>query len=231
MAKADLRKHAIKLRLQGHTYGQIKQELNLQKSTLSDWLKNLPLSTENLELLSQNKSLSVRLRVEKYRKTMQDKQVERYKKVFSAQYERLIPLSKKELFIAGLFLYWGEGSKQKGRVIISNTNPQLILFAKYWMVNSLDVPLEKLQIRLHLYSDMNPEKEISFWSKLLDIPKTQFKTPYIKRSTRSELSYKGYGHGTCNIMCFDTTLSEKIAMSIKAIAEFSGAKSDLFWYN
>lgn len=230
MAKAALREQAIKLRLQGYTYGQIKQELGLQKSTLSDWLRNLPLTKDSIELLAKSKLHSKNVRIERYRQTMQKKQQERYKKVFSEQTKLLTPLSKRELLIAGLFLYWGEGSKQKGRVIISNTSPQVIQFAKHWMINSLDVPVEKLQVRLQLYSDMDIKERIAFWSDLLDIPKSQFKIS-VKKSTRADLSYKSYGHGTCNLMCFDTTLSERIAMSIKAIAELSGAKSDLFWYN
>lgn len=230
MAKPALRQKAIALRLQGYTYSQIKQKLHLQKSTLSDWLRNLPLTIGQLELLGKNKLNSKNVRIEKYRQTVQNRQIARYKKVFSEQSKLLLPLSKKELLIAGLFLYWGEGSKQKGSANISNTSPQVMQFSKYWMVNALDVPVKKLRIRLHLYSDMDLEKHIGFWSNLLDIPRDQFKIS-IKNSTRAGLSYKSYGHGTCNLMCFDTTLSEKIAMSIKAIAEFCGAKSDLYWYN
>lgn len=230
MAKVALRERAIKLRLLGYTYGQIKQELDVQKSTLSDWLRNLPLTSKQLELLAKNKLNSQNVRIERYRQTVQNKQLERYKKIFSEQRRALLPLSKKELLIAGLLLYWGEGSKQKGRVVISNTSPQVMQFAKYWMINAVDVSRKELQVRLYLYSDMNVQHEIKFWSELLDIPHDQFKIS-IKKSTRTDLSYKSYGHGTCNLMCFDTIISERIAMSIKAIAEYYGSKSDLFWYN
>ena len=231
MAKTALREQAIKLRLQGYTYSQIKQQLGLQKSTLSNWLKNTPLSPEQFELLSKNRSLSKDIRIENYRKTMINKRLEIYKNVFKKQSKKLLPLSKKELLVAGLFLYWGEGEKLHGRVGISNTNPLVIQFAKYWFTKILGVPKSKLAIRLHLYEDMDIDLSTEFWSQLLKISKDQFKTPYIKKSKRSGISYKSYGYGTCNLMCHKVALSEKIAMSIKAIAESCGAKSNLFWYN
>lgn len=231
MANKVLHAEAIRLRLQGYTYGQIKRELNLAKSTLSDWLRNLPLSEEQLGLLSKNRNISRDIRIEKFRQTALNKRISRLNKIFIRQERKLLPLSRKELFIAGVFLYWGEGSKDRGRVAISNTDPRVIKFAIYWMNKILKVPRRKMNILLHLYSDMNTQEETDFWSQILGIPKEQFKPPYIKKTTRQGLAYKSFGHGTCNLICFDMNLSEKIAMSIKAVAEYYGAKSDLFWYN
>lgn len=231
MANRILREKAINLRLKGYTYGQIKRELNLAKSTLSDWLKNLPLSEETLKILAKNREISRDIRIERFRQTYRNKWISRLSRILENQQKELLPLTERELFLAGVFLYWGEGSKHRGWVSISNTDPRAILFALYWMTKILKIPKNKITIRLHLYTDMNIEKEISFWSGILDLPKEQFKPPYIKKTTREGLSYKSFGHGTCNLICFDTHLSEKIAMSIKAVAEYYGAKSDLFWYN
>ncbi|MDO8570012.1 MAG: hypothetical protein Q7R97_00310 [Candidatus Daviesbacteria bacterium] len=231
MSKILLREQAIKLRQQGQTYGQIKRALSAPKSTLSDWLRNLPLTDEQEKLLCKNKSLSRDLGREKFIKTFQKKKLTRLTKVFEDQKTWLLPLSEKELFVAGLFLYWGEGSKQHGQVSVSNTDPKVLMFAIYWMMNALEVPKERIKIGLHLYKDMDIEKEIDFWSRTLVIPKTQFNKPYIKKTNREDLTYKGYGHGTCNLRCGTVVLSEKIAMSIKAISNCYGLKNDLFWYN
>jgi hypothetical protein len=67
---------------------------------------------------------------------------------------------------------------------VSNTNPQVILFVKYWMVNILKLPKEKLRVALHLYKDMNVGEEIEYWSNKLDISANQFRKPYIKSSNR-----------------------------------------------
>lgn len=233
MAHKALRAEVIKLRLQGYTYGQIKRELKLDlaKSTLSDWLKNLPLSKEQLSLLSKNRDNSRDIRIEKFRQTARNKKILRLTNIFNEQKKKLLPISERELLIAGLFLYWGEGSKYRGRVAISNTDPKVIQFALYWMDKSLKIPKTKMRILLHLYSDMNIQKETDFWAKMLNIPVEQFSKPYIKNTTRRGLTYKSFGHGTCNLVCCDSALAEKIAMSIKALAEYCGAKNEVFWYN
>src|SRR3990170_3829771 len=113
MAHKFLRAEAIKLRLQGYTYGQIKRELNLAKSTLSDWLKNLPLSEEQLSLLIKNRNNSRDIRIERFQQTARNKRLLRLTNIFNEQKKGLLPLSERELLIAGLFLYWGEGNKQR----------------------------------------------------------------------------------------------------------------------
>ena len=231
MSKILLREQVIKLRLQGQTYGQIRKQLDVSKSTLSDWLSKLPLTEEQLKVLSQNKKRSLELGREKVREVFRNKRLNRLKQTLDNQMKDLLPLSDKELFLTGVFLYWGEGAKKHGSVTISNTDPRVVIFALYWMTESLKIPKEKIKINLHLYKDMNVEEAINFWSTILDIPRDQFRKPYIKKTNREGLTYKSYGHGTCRLYAGSVELSEKIAMSIKAISDYYGVKNDLFWYN
>ncbi len=231
MSKILLREQVIKLRLQGQTYGQIRKQLDVSKSTLSDWLSKLPLTEEQLKVLSQNKKRSLELGREKVREVFRNKRLNRLKQTLDNQMKDLLPLSDKELFLTGVFLYWGEGAKKHGSVTISNTDPRVVIFALYWMTESLKIPKEKIKINLHLYRDMNVEEAINFWSTILDIPRDQFRKPYIKKTNREGLTYKSYGHGTCRLYAGSVELSEKIAMSIKAISDYYGVKNDLFWYN
>src|ERR1700730_2355292 len=154
MAKMSLREQAVRLRLEGCTYSQIKRDLGVQKSTLSGWLKNLELNSEQLDKMSENINISNEFRIERYRQTRKNQKLVRLKRVLEEQF-KLVPLSEKELFLAGLFLYWGEGSKQHGSIFISNTNPQVLKFALGWMTESLKIPKEKLKAQIHLYKDMD----------------------------------------------------------------------------
>lgn len=167
--RALVQKHldAITLRLQGKSYSQIKRALNVSKSSLSLWLKKYPLSEQRLrELRDFNEQ-----RIERFRNTMRAKRETRLKEVYDRERRNLLPLRKKELYIAGLFLYWGEGAKTTPYVTsLSNTNPKIIKFFLFWLTSILHVPKEKISIRLHLYKDMNRLKEIHFWSKLVDPP-------------------------------------------------------------
>ena len=231
MSKIILREKVIKLRLQGYTYGQIKRTLGVSKSTLSDWLRNLPLNKEQMESLSKNKERAKELGREKFREIFRNKRLNRLKQFLDEQSKKLLPLSDKELFLAGVFLYWGEGAKGHGLISISNTDPRVVRFAQYWMTKSLSIPKNMIKVNLHLYKDMDIEQTIHFWSNILDIPKNQFRKPYIKKTSREGLTYKSFGHGTCRLYAGNTAMSEKVAMSIKAISDYYGIKNDLFWYN
>ena len=188
------------------------------KSTLSNWLRNYPLSKERIRSLQ---ALSEK-RIENFRKTMLRKREMRLSEVYNKEKKKLLPLSKRELFLAGLFLYWGEGTKaNKGELVISNTDPKVITFSLHWFIKILKVPKKKIKILVHLYKDMNIEKELQFWSELTKIPLSQFRKPYIKKTYSKSVTYKGaFGHGTCNIRIADTRLLEKVLMTIKAMGDY-----------
>lgn len=217
MARFKDKEKAIKLRLQGKSYSQIKKIIGVSKSTLSYWLTDYPLSEKRIRELRGNSPI----RIERYRATRLRQKNERLSKVYREEKKRLLPLSKRDLFIAGLFLYWGEGTKTtESQLSVSNTNPAVIKFFIEWLVNSLEVPLKKIKIYLHLYSNMNIDKEIGFWMKELSLPKKQFRKPYIKKSDSRMINYKTkFGHGTCNAIVGNARLTEKILGGLKVIED------------
>jgi transposase-like protein len=231
MAKNLLHEQAIQLRLKGFSYGQIKRELGIEKSTLSNWLSKYQLTPDQLLLLKENNARTRDLAAEKFRETFRIRRINKLREVLRDQESKLLPLTERELLIAGLFLYWGEGSKHRGVVSISNSDPKIIKFALYWLTEVLKIPKGKIKARLHAYQDMNVAEELEFWSEILDLPTSQFKPTYMKVTNRSGLTYKSFGHGTCNIYFSSVLISDQIAMSIKAISDRYGAKTDLFWYN
>lgn len=221
MARFDDHQQALELRKQGKSYSQIKRELNISKSTLSVWLRKFPLSKQQIDKLRGKNEV----RIEKYRQTMQIKREKRLHMYYLEEKCRLLPLTEKELLVAGLFLYWGEGGKTLRNVVsINNTDPSVLKFALYWIRIALKIPKEKIQVYLHLYNDMDVEKEIYFWSNELNIPKQFFAKPYIKKSKRADLTQKGFGHGTCGIRVNNTVIKERILMAMQVMADYYGGK-------
>ncbi|RJQ38385.1 helix-turn-helix domain-containing protein [Candidatus Microgenomates bacterium] len=219
------RQEVIKLRKQGRTYSEIKKELSISKSTLSDWLSGLYLTDKQIRSVQKRTQKNKELAVEKYRITMQLKRETRLQKIYEIQKKFSLPLSERELKIAGLFLYWGEGKKSlKSSVSVSNTDPQILLFVLYWLTKIMKVPKLKIKVYLHLYDDMNIQEELNYWSQLLKISLSQFNNPYIKKSKREDIDQKGFGHGTCSLIVNDVRLKEKIIMAIKAMGEYYGGK-------
>lgn len=220
MAHLILRRKAIELRKLGKSYGDIRKEIGVSKSTLSDWLKKYPLTIEQLELLKKNQDH----RIEKFRQTMQHKREIKLQKYYGEQKDFLLPLSKKELLIAGIFLYWGEGSKTRNsQLAVANTDPNLIQFVLLWMTKGLGISKDKIQVLVHLYQDMDIEESLEYWSIRLQLPRSQFAKPYIKKSNRLSIDYRGYGHGTCNLRVYNIEVKERILMAINAVGDYSAA--------
>jgi len=198
------------------SYSQIRSIIKVSKSTLSLWLKNYPLSKERIKEL---RAFSEQ-RIERFRETVRQKREKRLTETYQTQKQLILPLSNRELFIAGLLLYWGEGTKcRRDGLSISNNDPSVIRFFIYWLKKSLAIPKKKIRILLHLYNDMNINNELNYWSKILRIPLRQFNRSYIKKTPSTRINHKGgFGHGTCNVRINSVPLAEKIFMSLKVIS-------------
>jgi hypothetical protein len=215
MARPDDKNKAIKLRLKGYSYSQIKNTLGISKSTLSGWLAPYPLSEERLIELKDDPK-----RVERYRNTMAQKRADRLDLVYKKVEKDIGKLTDREIFITGLFLYWGEGFKADNcTTSISNTDPKVIKFFLKWLY-LMGIDKKDIFFKLQLYSDMNVENEISFWLEQLGLPKSCLRGCRIKESRLIDLTYKnGFGHGTCNLGVYNRDTKEYITTSLRYIKD------------
>lgn len=216
MARRQDKEKAINMRKGGMSYSQIKEVLGVSKGTLSGWLAPYPLSQERIREL---RDFNPR-RIENYRNTMQKKREERFKRFYEVAKREIVKLSKRELFIFGLALYWGEGGKTKPfELSMSNTDPTVLKYFIKWL-EFLGAAPKKVKVRLQLYKDMNDANEVNYWSKQLLIPGKNFRKSYIKTSKQSDLSYKQrHHHGTCNIYYCDVNMAVRVFASMKYLED------------
>ncbi len=176
------------------------------------------MSEERIRKLRDNSPI----RIEHYINTMRAKREARFASAYSEISKVLKKFSKREIIIAGFFLYWAEGNKTRNASFgLTNTDPNMLKFYIRWM-ELLGVKKSQMKVHLHLYSDMNIEKQKKFWSDTLSIPLSQFRKPYIKNTCSSSITYKnGFGQGTCSVLVEGARLSEKILMGVKYVQENS----------
>ncbi len=210
MALRKLKEKVLQLRQQGMSYSQIKAVVKVNKSTLSLWLRDLPLSDNRIKELRDFSAI----RIEKCRNTKAEKKQSRLDAVYKKVSSDVGKLSNREIFLCGLFLYWGEGSKtNRYSVEITNTDPAMIKFVLLWF-KTIGVYKESLIVHLKIYKDMNRLKILEYWSKLLNINKNQFRF-HIKKSNQSDITYKGgFGRGTCSIVYWDRDKGEYITQCL-----------------
>lgn len=216
------REKAIRMRIEKQLgYGEIAKELKVPKSTLSYWLKDLPLSEERiLELRRTNWSKGEASR-ERFRDTMRKKKEAKAIEIFKLYQKRLSKLPREAFFVAGLALYMGEGDKRNpARVGLVNTDPNLINFFVTWLVSFFNIPREKIKVHLNLYQNMNISQEEIFWRKTIKFPSKQFYKSSIRKFHKSSFSYKDASrHGTCGIYFNSVEKKTELMMAMKALVE------------
>ncbi|MBI2637211.1 MAG: hypothetical protein HYW81_03405, partial [Parcubacteria group bacterium] len=87
------------------------------------------------------------------------------------------------LYGLGIGIYWGEGNKANHNTIrVGNSDPALLKAFIYFLIKFFGIKKEDLRFHLHLFTDIDIQEAISFWSKTLGIQKEQFYKPMVSVS-------------------------------------------------
>ena len=218
----EFKEKAIKLRIEENlSYGAILKQIPVAKSTLSEWLRHFPLSEEKIRELRRIGWASGEASRERFRQTMRQKREKRIKVVYDRCVIKISKVAKDSLFVAGLMLYLGEGSKTSPhKIALANTDPRIIKFFVRWLNDFMRIPKNKLKCQLHLYSTMDIEKESNFWKNELALESTQFYKPYISKIKRGSFTYgESFRHGTCTVYYGSVEKKEELMASIRAFMD------------
>ena len=138
---------AIKLRREGLSMGEIAERVGVAKSSISLWVGKIELTAV------QRKQLSLKSRskdsIEKRRASRLANESTKRQLVIDAARREITPLSKKELWLSGIMLYWAEGGKTQRMVRFSNSDPEMIKIMMAFFRRVCGVPEEKFRGHIH----------------------------------------------------------------------------------
>lgn len=206
--KFEQKVQAIKLRKAGKSYAEIRKKINVSKATLSLWLRDIKLTSE------QEKRIYIELRQKNaYRmaKSNQRKRIEGTEKILKEAKQESAILFKNPLFLAGLMLYWAEGDKSETqeRVKFTNSDPKMIKIIMRWFREICQVPKSKFRVCVYIHS-LHSRKDIEkYWSEIAGIPLSQFHKTQIKQTSLKQRRNVLY-EGTCAITVSNKNLFRKI---------------------
>jgi len=212
---------AREFRKEGKSIREITRLLNVAKSSVSVWVRDIKLTKEQeLNLIERNNGNSGPYIGSSANK---EKNLEIRKKY---QEEGKIEARKKEwLFVAGCMLYWGEGSKRRNTVGLANSDPYLLkLFLKF-LYNYFDVKKEEISVFLQYHVDDGQTNEYyeNFWLKELNLTKENLCKSNIDHRPRTSV-HKGKGrkclYGCCTVFVYRTDIVQKIYGGIQEIGGF-----------
>lgn len=120
-----MKNKAIELRTNGKSIREISNLLGVSKSSVSIWCKNIELTDFQKKELDKRNPTSKNYVGEKSSNLISEKA--KSKRIEYQKNGSKLAVGF-NLFLAGCMLYWGEGSKNKNCVKITNYDPEMLKF-------------------------------------------------------------------------------------------------------
>jgi len=179
-AKDDLREQAIALRLEGKSYREIREQVPVSKSTLSLWLSDVVLAEEQKDRLQALKLLGQT----KAARTIQARRLTRQRATMDAAQAQIPEIAESELFVAGVALYWAEGSKAKPwrpgeQVDLINSDPDVIRLFLRWL-ELLEIGLDRLIFTISIHESADVAAAERYWRSVVG-EEARLRKPILKR--------------------------------------------------
>lgn len=202
MAKFALRIKAREMRSRGESVKVIAKTLGVTKSTASRWVRDIILTVDQLEKLMNRKITGGELGRARGAFMQKKRRLDMMEQNEKEGIEKLKNLTESELFVAGIALYWGEGSKKKREFYICNSDPKIIQFILIWLEKFFGIGTDRLKAVVGINEIHREREEIvkKFWSEQTGIPLDQFRKTSFKKAKVHKV-YANYNehYGTLSV--------------------------------
>lgn len=217
--KSKKKIEARALRTSGFSIKEISNKLNVAKSSVSIWVRDIKLDFGKKKILSLKGSTNIV--VEKRRATRLNNENKKRNLIIEAAKMEVGKISKKELWLLGVALYCAEGGKtQRSLVRFTNSDPEMIKIMMEFFRRICLVPEKKFRCYIHTYSHLNAVSSEKYWSEITGVKQGQFFKTYCVRSKAGKHKRDNLPNGTLDIYVCDTNLFLRINGWTKGI--FSG---------
>ena len=168
---------AIALRKKGKTYSEILKEVLVAKSTLSELFRDVKLSKPEFQRLTVKKLAAAKRGGEaKHRQ-----RIIRVQMIRDQALKDIEHISKRELWLIGIVLYWAEGTKEKdfhpgSSITFNNSDPRMIRVFVRWLLESCKITKDRIkcEIYIHENSKNSIDDARRYWSRVSELPIDKF---------------------------------------------------------
>jgi len=150
------------------------------------------------------------------RKTLQEQnRILFSKKAPSFKFKNNLSIQERELLVAAIMLYYGEGAKTGNIVDLANSDEEVIKLFLRFLRKICRIKDSKLRFYLYCFSNQNSNDLIKYWSSQLKVEKTQFTKPYVRPAVSR--GKRSISHGVIHIRYGDKKLLELILSLCKKL--------------
>ena len=193
--KKSIYNQAVELRKQGWSYGVIIDRLGVSKSTLSNWLSRLP--------YTPNATVKQRIKEgpEKSATRRHQKKLDSVTLIHKQAVSELGEMNERDLWMLGIGLYLGEGTKKFEEVRFVNTDPKIIHLMVLWLKKICGVPKQNIQLRIHGYPDTDFNESRKYWQSITGLTQSAFVREQIDvRKNKKITKWKTSPYGTLHVI-------------------------------
>ncbi len=203
MADIKSREKAQKMRRQGKSINEITNRLNKPKSTVAYWCRDVALTKEQKIKLNNKRKRAGKLAFIKNAEEKSLKHRKLLKKNHTIGVNKVEKLSKRDLDMLCVGLYWGEGYKTgNGEFGFTNSDASMIKLYLRWLYEVHNVSEDRIILRISINEShkYRINDVLEFWSNITKIPKRQFtKTSLIKSKSKKIYSNHNNHMGTLRV--------------------------------
>lgn len=193
-SKVFEKEKSIILRKKGFSYRDILKEIPVSKSSLSAWLKDLPLTTAEKHYLKNRRDSNISLGRVRAASAIHSNRVEREKKIFQEAKQEFLKYKKDHFFQLGIALYWAEGAHRSEIFSFTNSDHEMVSVMLAWMYKYYGLNKGDINARLYIHKPYAHENCEFFWSKMTGIPIENFRRTIYKPTgllVKKRPNYKG----------------------------------------
>ncbi len=184
----DKQQRARELRARAWTLAEIAAELGCAKSSASLWTRGVEFTPR-----PRNRGLvAARPHPAHLRKLAEIEECREWAAGAVGE------MSDRDLFMAGLGLYAGDGAKTGAEVRFANSNPQLVELFCRWFRTYFEPDEARLRLSLYLHQGLDLDAANRHWATVTGIPVAQFYRPYRAAPDSSIRSVK-HEHGCAHV--------------------------------
>lgn len=219
--KTEKQKLARGLRERGYSVREIAARLSVSRSSVSRWVREVPLSAEQQQTLNlRNPAITGHCAGAQTNK----KQGEERRKSWR-QEGRKQAKAKDPLHMAGCMLYWGEGDKSRNTMGISNSDPQLLRLFLTFLKTCMGVDESAITMRLHVHTDLvSVEESEAFWLRSLGLSHNNLRKAIVNHTSKASKARRSGSlkYGTCRLVVNHTPIVQRIYGALQEYANFQG---------
>lgn len=199
---------------------EIATLIGVSKASVSLWVRDVVLTrTQRNQLTARGFSKDA---IEKRRLARIAKTNTLHLNILNKAKNDLQTISRRELWLLGTALYWGEGGKTKKSIVrLANSDPAVIRMTMRFFREIISVPEEKFRCHVHTFSHLNVKKCERYWSQITKVPLGRFYKTYSKPSVASQGKKDSLPYGTVQIYVCDTKLYLTLMGWIERLKELS----------